>query len=65
MTFDDANVPTVRVTGANRGLGLEFSRQYVAAETLSAASQDLRGGILNGADSLITRLTLSYQPCGA
>lgn len=28
MTVNDADMPTVLVTGANRGLGLEFARQY-------------------------------------
>jgi len=32
-TFGPAHAATVLITGADRGLGLEFTRQYAAAAT--------------------------------
>lgn len=44
-------MPTVFITGANRGLGLEFARQYAADgwEVLAACRDPERAGALRGA----------------
>ncbi len=60
-------MPTVLITGAGRGIGLEFTRQYAAAgwTVLAALRDPAAGEALNRMTGAVTRLPLDVADAGS